>query len=335
MFDKKAIDAIRREMPLFNLDKPCNTSLLAEVFTEYFERYGFFDTLKDFDGDYYLGQKSMAFGSTEVAVVTHFWRPLEPRGTVVVVHGLFDHVGLYQPLIRYFLEQNYSVIAMDLPGHGLSGGAPTHVELFSDYSAVLAGVMDMIPDAMLVGPLYGFGQSTGAAVIAGLVFELEKNREPLPFHRLVFFGPLIRPRRWRVGRLTLLLFGRFLKTIHREMAVQNSHDESFHHFLLHHDPLQSKRLSVSWVKALDQWIDTCQSARPLSVPLLIVQGTGDRVVDWRKNVPQFKKIFRCHQVNFIEGAMHHLANEANPWRTAIYASVGQFLKQRVVCEVKE
>ena len=334
MFDSSVIPTLKAALPRFNLAKPCNTSLLDETVVDYFEYYGFFDTLKDFDGDYYFGKAQHLFGNEEVSVITHFWRPLEPRGTMVVVHGLFDHVGIFQTLVRYFLKQNYAVLSLDLPGHGLSGGAPTAVNRFSDYAMVLEASVAMVSKE-LVQPVYGLGQSTGAAVIMAWAFEAQKNQMTLPFERIVFFGPLIRPRRWRIGRFTLKLFGRFLTTIHRDMSTPNSHDEEFHNFLRDHDPLQSKRLDVSWVRALDEWIHLCAKAPIQQIPLLIVQGTADKVVDWRKNVPQIKKLFVCHQVNFVEGAMHHLANESDPWRKAIYAGVGQFLKQRVVCEVRD
>lgn len=332
MFDSNAVKALKQALPAFSLDKPCNTSLLADVFTDYFEHYGFFDTLKDFEGDYYFGCINHSINGVITPVATHFWQPLEPRGTMLVVHGLFDHVGIFQTLIRYLLNQNYAVLALDLPGHGLSGGEPTAVKHFSDYSHVVKATIEHIPAALLVKPIYGLGQSTGAAVLMGLLYHCETKNEPIPFERLVFLGPLIRPRRWRISRVTLKLFGGIIKTITRDMSTPNSHDEEFHNFLKHHDPLQAKRLHVSWVKALDLWITFCASAQSLNTPVLIIQGTGDRVVDWRKNVPQMKALFPCHQVNFIEGAMHHLANESDPWQKAIYAGIGQFLKQRVVCE---
>ena len=42
------------------------------------------------------------------------------RGTVFMVHGYTDHLGLYGDLIRHLLALGYSVAGFDLPGHGLS-----------------------------------------------------------------------------------------------------------------------------------------------------------------------------------------------------------------------
>ena len=44
------------------------------------------------------------------------------RGTVFVLHGYYDHGGLYGTLLRYLLHKGYGVVLFDLPGHGLSSG---------------------------------------------------------------------------------------------------------------------------------------------------------------------------------------------------------------------
>ncbi len=330
MFD---VQTVKNALSAFDVQSPMDLSALPDSVTEYYEHYGFFDTFKMFDGQYHWGTVPVTIAGASASVASHWWRLAAPRGTIVLVHGLFDHVGLFQTIIQHFLAQQYSVLAIDLPGHGLSDGVATDIGNFLDYGEALMQVIDVLPKSVCEQPLFGVGQSTGAAVLMGVVFDAKKRGSKHPFERLVFLGPLIRPRRWRIGRLTLMLFGRFLKTIHRDMGSANTHDSEFHFFLAHHDPLQSKRLAVSWAKALDLWIRYCQCAPKVDTPLLIVQGTADKVVDWKANIPQLKKLFTCQQLNYIEGAKHHLANEAEPWRKVIYTSVTQFLRQKAVCAV--
>ena len=66
-------------------------------------------------------------GCVQVAgycVATQAWWPREPRGTLVLLHGYYDHMGLYRHVIDWALGLGFAVIACDLPGHGLSSGAP-------------------------------------------------------------------------------------------------------------------------------------------------------------------------------------------------------------------
>ena len=54
---------------------------------------------------------------------TQVWRPeAEPRGVVVLVHGLGEHSDRYPHLRDALLEAGYILAAYDLRGHGRSGG---------------------------------------------------------------------------------------------------------------------------------------------------------------------------------------------------------------------
>ena len=80
----------------------------------YFEHYGL-----DFPG------VSHTFGRLESRgrrLAGHVFLPDEPRGTVVVLHGYLDHVGVHSRLIRFLLGTGHAVAAYDMPGHGLSSG---------------------------------------------------------------------------------------------------------------------------------------------------------------------------------------------------------------------
>src|SRR5690554_1622730 len=48
---------------------------------------------------------------------TQVWTPPSPRGSVFVVHGYFDHLGLYRHLLELLLAQGWRVVLWDLPGH--------------------------------------------------------------------------------------------------------------------------------------------------------------------------------------------------------------------------
>lgn len=329
MFDLEQSQQLKQALPDFNLDAPLNSAALpSPLMHNYLEFYGFFETLKAFDLDYYWGVRSCQCGPEPRRVATHLWRLLNAKGTVLLVHGLFDHVGIFQKLISYFLGQGYSVIAVDLPGHGLSSGGATQINSFADYADALVDTLGFFAELIGTKPLYGVGQSTGAAVLMSACFQAKRASLSLGFERLVFLGPLVRPRKWSLSHLAYRLFGRFIQSIQRDFSVPNSHDGEFHNFLRYYDCLQPRRLCISWIGALHKWVQEFPSQPLVDTPLLIVQGTADTVVDWRFNVAVIQEHFPNSQLNYIEGAKHHLANEAEPWRTAVYSGIGHFLRQR-------
>ncbi len=330
MFTEHLCAELRRELPDFSLALPCNPAgtALADSAQVYLEFYGFLEVLKDTGVDYFWGFRTCPCRGKTLRIATHYWHLRESKGTVYVVHGLFDHVGLFQDLVGYLLSQQFSVIALDLPGHGLSDGEATVIRSYFDYAEVLEDTYRFFREQLPKGPVYGVGQSTGAAVLMACCFSRTSRGEPIPFDRLVFLAPLVRPRQWGWGRLAYRWVGGYLKRLSRDLSIPNSHDAEFHSFLRYYDPLQAKYLSVDWVGALHEWVEGFPAQPNIVTPLLIVQGTADRVVDWRHNVPAILSHFPNNQVNYIEGAMHHLANEADTWRKAVFAGVGQFLRQR-------
>ena len=330
MFDATQVAAVKEGIPKLDLGRPFDSlTPVPTCVSDYLEFYGFFETLKSIPADYYWGYRHCVIRGEKYRIASHFWRLPQAKGSVLIAHGLFDHVGLFQGLIRYCLSQGYSVVAVDLPGHGMSDGLPAAIESFDDYALVLKSTLQAFEDQMAV-PIFGLGQSTGAAMLMNLVFACERGEWTSPFDRLIFMGPLVRPRSWPSARVVYRLFGRFLSSVQRNFSSPNSHDDEFHRFLCDHDPLQARRIPVSWVRALNEWVDNFPSQPKVETPLLVIQGTADRVVDWRFNIPTIQEHFLNAQVNYIEGAKHHLPNEAEPWRNTIFTSVGQFFRQRAV-----
>ena len=329
MFNTQRCAELRRQLTDFNLERPCNPAgVLSDAAQIYLEFYGFLEVLKDSEVDYFWGYRSCPCRGEILRIATHYWRLPRAKGTVFLVHGLFDHVGLFQDLIGHLLAQQYSVVAIDLPGHGLSDGAATVIRSFFDYGAVLEDTYKFFRWQLPEGPVFGVGQSTGAAVLMAFSFASRARGEPAPFARLVFLGPLVRPRQWTWGSLAYRWVGRYVKRVTRGFSQPNSHDEEFQNFLRYHDPMQAKAVSIEWIGALYEWVLGFSAQPEVDTPLLIIQGTADRVVDWSYNLPAIQGRFRHSQVRLIEGAMHHLANEADPWRKAVFTSTSQFFRQR-------
>ncbi len=70
-----------------------------------------------------------------------------PLGTVFLLHGYLEHSGIYQPIIREILDQGFSVLTYDLPGHGLSDGSPASIQNFDHYQHVLLAVYQYVKHA--------------------------------------------------------------------------------------------------------------------------------------------------------------------------------------------
>jgi alpha-beta hydrolase superfamily lysophospholipase len=256
-------------------------------------------------------------------IAAHYWLPAQARGSVVVVHGYYDHTGIYSHVIRRLLSADYAVIAFDLPGHGLSSGAPAAIDSFDQYADVLADLLQQSAD-LLPQPLHAFGQSTGGAVLLNYLWRHAEAAQTR-LGKIALCSPLIVARGWFPGgRYLYQLLRPFIKQLGRGIA-RSSHDQGFNHFVMHQDPLQAKYLSLRWVGAMRQWHARFLQFSPLQKPLLLVQGTGDLTVDWRYNLPLIQRKLPNTKLVLVADAGHQLVNELPEYRDQVLNAVSDYL----------
>ena len=252
-------------------------------------------------------------------IACHFYLPPRPRGTCLLVHGYFDHVGLYGKLSEYCLRQGYSVLAWDLPGHGLSSGLQASIETFEHYVDVLGAVIARY-GPQLPGPLFGIGQSTGGAILMAWAFRQRRLGLACPFQRMMLLAPLVRPADWAKVRAMHTVLSPFRSSITRRF-MPNSGDTAFLAFL-QRDPLQSARLPLRWVSAMRRWLDAFMAEMPTDTAPLVIQGDQDTTVDWRWNLARIRQTFPAAEIRILPGARHHLVNESPALRAQVFAALG-------------
>lgn len=259
-------------------------------------------------------------------VVVHRYSPESPRGAVLVLHGYFDHVGLYRHLIRFLLEEGYAVVTWDQPGHGLSSGELVAIDSFEEYQDVIDAVLDhMVVHESLPEWIGAVGQSTGCAALTEFILTHAESERWRRLPRYVFLAPLLRPAHFRKARVLYRLFSPFRRTWKREFSL-NSHDPEFIRFLRTEDPLQPRILSVRWVGALQRWIRRVETAEPVEgVPLMIIQGDEDHTVDWRHNLPGFRRLFPGCETLLVPGLRHQVVNESPEYRAKVWTLIRRHL----------
>ncbi len=263
---------------------------------------------------YHLG--CIESGSDQLAV--QVWCQPGASSTVLLVHGYFDHVGLFGHLVRFGLGRGSNVVAYDLPGHGLSSGAPAMIEDFSQYTQSISDVLTAT--ASLPGLRHVIAQSTGGAAVMDY---LTVNGQQ-PWQGMVLLAPLVRPLGWRRTRWAQVLLRRFVQDVPRRFA-DNSGDRAFLEFL-RNDPLQPRRIPLGWIVALRRWLPLFLQRAPVPCKMLVLQGDKDGTVDWPYNMTQVSRLFPGARIEMIAGARHHLANETAAIRSNYLRQVESYLR---------
>lgn len=209
-----------------------------------------------------------------------YWSPEEhARANLVIVHGLAEHSGRYMNVVNHFVPAGYAVYGVDHIGHGRSDGDRVYVDRFQDYITTLATYIDMIHDWQPDKPIFLIGHSMGGLI--GAAYLLEHQHElsgavlsgpgikvPDNISRtVIFMGKILSKILPRVGILQL-----DSKGVSRDPAVVDAYVN---------DPLVytgkvTARLGAEMLKTMQ---DVTNSASRINLPLTIVQGGNDMLID--------------------------------------------------------
>ncbi len=205
------------------------------------------------------------------------WLPdAPPHATLVNLHGLGDHSGLYPMLPEYFIPRGVAVYAFDLRGHGRSEGQRAYLDDWRDYRDDLGSFIGMVPRTGGRRPFL-LGHSLGGLValdfalhlgdrIAGVIAAAPALGE-VGVPRVLMAAGWVLSRIWpRFSMRT----GMDLSALSREPEARRTvvEDPLFHR-------VGTARLSTEVVAAIER---VQRLAPTLAVPVLLLQGGADRMV---------------------------------------------------------
>lgn len=321
---------------LENALKPLDWNDLAEISAaqqRYLNHYkiDFSSTYKNKGFSHHIG----SFSAAGYDLAAQVFSQDSAKGTALLMHGYYDHVGIYGSLINFCLQQGWNVFAFDLPGHGLSSGERASISSFREYDQVFCAALDRAKEFQLQTkseslPLHVFGQSTGGAIIINYLLTRSIQQSDSVFASVNLLAPLVRPTGWFKAKIMHSVLRPFIQQIKRSFSL-NSDDLEFLKFISERDPLQPLSLSVSWVGALKKWVRMIEASTPVDLDINIVQGSNDDTVEWRHNMPLLAEKFPNRKLFMLEGGRHQLVNEAPAKREQVY----QWLQQQIALGTTE
>jgi alpha-beta hydrolase superfamily lysophospholipase len=208
------------------------------------------------------------------------WLPREePKAVVLIAHGLGEHSGRYMNVVDLLVPAGYAVHALDHPGHGKSNGRRVYVERFQDFTATLKIYFDMIRDQQPDKPVFLVGHSMGGligtayllahqhelagAVLSGPGIKVPDDISPL----VIFMGKLLSGIMPGMGIVQLEAEG-----VSRDPAVVDAYIND----PLVHTGKITARLGAEMLKTMQA---VTRAANQITLPLMILQGSADRMVD--------------------------------------------------------
>lgn len=116
-----------------------------------------------------LAYRQVEFHAQDGTRLSAWWLPVtgQAKGTVLFLHGNAENISTHLASVYWLPAEGYQVLLLDYRGFGLSAGEPGIPEVFQDIRAALAWLG--ADDSGGQPPLYLLGQSLGASLGGYLV----------------------------------------------------------------------------------------------------------------------------------------------------------------------
>ena len=244
-------------------------------------------------------------------IYTQTWLPdATPKTNIILVHGIGEYCERYRHVAEFLTGIGCAVYAFDHVGHGKSEGkrgCMTYADAFGIINKLKADLIAKEPQI----PVIIYGHSMGGGVVLAYGTQYPENVKGI-----IATSPAVGMANPMNPTVVKLL--RLLKKIAPNMTVSNglpadgiSHDKIVVEKYIS-DPLNHDKVSVSLGLDLMDWGDYVAAYdKPYPVPLLVAQGSADKLVD-----PAAAEKFALNAKGNVtykrfEGGYHELHNEPN------------------------
>ena len=122
-----------------------------------------------------------------VPIIYDVWTPsTDPNGVVIICHGYAEHARRYDPVAQRFGEAGLITYALDLRGHGRSGGKRVHLKNISEYTEDFHHLVGLATAAHPELKRVVLGHSMGGGVV--FTYGVE---HPDDYAAMVLSGPAV------------------------------------------------------------------------------------------------------------------------------------------------
>jgi alpha-beta hydrolase superfamily lysophospholipase len=218
-------------------------------------------------------------GSDRIPLYYQTWLPTQarPRAVIVNLHGLGDHSGLYPNLASHFPARAVALYAFDMRGNGRSPGQRAYLGSWKEYRGDLEAFVGRVREWEPGLPLFLLGNSLGGLVVLDYVLHHPGQVEGVIAAAPVLGDVGVPPVLMALGRVMSRVLPRFSLNVGMDLTGL-ARDPSVVEPVLA-DPLFHRRGTARLSTEVTAAIDRVQHlAGTLSVPLLILHGSADRMV---------------------------------------------------------
>jgi alpha-beta hydrolase superfamily lysophospholipase len=251
-----------------------------------------------------------------------------PVAILVVVHGIAEHSSRYTNLVNYFVPKGYAVYSFDLRGHGKSDGTRSYIEHFSYYLDDVKTFCDLVGAENKNAKIFMVGHSMGSTI--AIDYAIQHQNE---LKGLIVSGTTLKAGS-SVNKASILM-AEILSVLMPKMGVMAldtdllCRDKAVVAAYVNDPLVYTGKLRARWGIELMKTMTKLQSGMSeLTLPILIMQGTQDRISDPSSSQMLFDGVSsKDKTMKLYEGFYHEIFND--PERQQVFSDMETWLKLHV------
>jgi len=251
-----------------------------------------------------------------------------PVAILVVVHGIAEHSSRYTNLVNYFVPKGYAVYSFDLRGHGKSDGTRSYIEHFSYYLDDVKTFCDLVGAENKNAKIFLVGHSMGSTI--AIDYAIQHQNE---LKGLIVSGTTLKAGA-SVNKASILM-AKILSVLMPTMGVMAldtnllCRDKAVVAAYVNDPLVYTGKLRARWGIELMKTMTKLQSGMSeLTLPILIMQGTQDRISDPSSSQMLFDGVSsKDKTMKLYEGFYHEIFND--PERQQVFSDMETWLKLHV------
>ena len=267
------------------------------------------------------------------------------KGTILLQQGHNEFIEKYYETIQEFLDRNYSVIAFDWRGQGMSDRQiedihKSYIKDFERHDKDLKYILDKIIESNFPKPLIGIGHSMGGCLMLSAF-----HNHPTIFSKGILSAPMLGFKNEKL----LMALSSIMNIFSNEQdyligSKPNMGKETpFQINDLTTDPVRYKRtielvrkcpnirlwgVTNAFAKAVNKRFKAIRKkkwAEQIDLKILIINNQKDRVVDEKKIGDMDKRLKNSKMIKF-NNTEHEIFMEQNQYRKILWDEIDDFLE---------
>ena len=238
------------------------------------------------------------------------WQAANPKACICLIHGQGEHTERYHHVGNFFAQNQLSVFAIDLVGHGKSEGARGHINEINDYLENVSLLVTEVKARHPKLPIIVYGHSMGGNIVAN--YSLSNYTDPIvsgfiltsPWLKLAFEPPMLKVA---LAKLMGSIYPSF--TEENELDGEGLSRDPEVGKLYMEDPLIHGYITAgAFVALTEAGITALENAGNGHKPTLVMHGSADPITSFQAST-EFADKHPYASFKAWEACLHELHND--------------------------